>query len=165
MVVILVNRYETTASIPPRLAKRISGGSGARRNPLGVIVGASIVFLVIGLAIGYTIYPVINQPVVTPEPQPTARVIEIHGKIAEDGGWNPATIELRAGENYVFRIYSDDVVHGFGIPELGVSTGPIPVGQYFDVSVRFDRPGTYAFLCTVYCSPKHDEMVGTIVVR
>ncbi len=37
-------------------------------------------------------------------------------------------------------------------------------GEWVNLNLTFDRPGTYIFYCTRWCGPHHDEMRGLIVV-
>jgi mono/diheme cytochrome c family protein/plastocyanin len=92
------------------------------------------------------------------------RVIEIHGRIPESGGWSPDEINARAGEPLHLRLTSDDVLHGFAVGQSGWPEVEVRPGQFSETSLTFDRPGTYTFYCTRWCGPNHWRMRGTIEV-
>ena len=81
----------------------------------------------------------------------------------EDGGWSPNVIRVRAGQKVRLRLASEDVTHGFLVPSLGVSSGPIIGGQETVVELTVMRPGVYPFYCNVLCSHRHGAMVGRII--
>lgn len=154
--------HRAHSPIPPRLNKKL-GRESSRKTVtwLGSVV--VIYFLWMGLflsVLGSGTGPDFGSPDVV-----------IHGIIFEDGNWDPDVISetvdsesLVAGVTYIFRIYSDDTVHGFGITELGIDTGIILPGGFVDLQITFPSPGTYIFECTVFCSTEHSAMSGTIIV-
>lgn len=90
--------------------------------------------------------------------------IEIHGVMANEGGWTPGELAAKVGEPINLRLTSDDVVHGFAIgqsPWLSVEVMP---GKWTTTTLVFDRPGKYTFYCTRWCRPNHWRMRGTIEV-
>lgn len=94
------------------------------------------------------------------------RVIELTGRLptADHGGWTPEFITVRKGERVRLRLTSNDVVHGFAIPKLGVEPGWIEPGKVKEIEFVADRPGRYTFLCTVWCREGHWRMRGTLEV-
>jgi amicyanin len=52
----------------------------------------------------------------------------------------------------------DDIPHSIVVPELGVHSHPMDTNEIF--SYRFDRPGTYDYICGI-----HPFMRGKIVVQ
>lgn len=95
-----------------------------------------------------------------------ARVIELTARLptAEQGGWTPEVITVRRGERVKLRIRSEDVVHGFSIPKLGIEVDWIEPGKVTEVEFVADRPGRYGFQCTVWCQLGHWRMRGTLEV-
>ncbi len=93
-----------------------------------------------------------------------AGVIEVHGKVAENGGWTPESFNAVVGQPIHLRLTSDDVVHSFAIGQS--DTAPIDVmpGQMADATLVFDKPGKYTFYCTRWCGVNHWRMRGTIEV-
>lgn len=91
-------------------------------------------------------------------------VIEIHGRMAESGGWTPSTIRAQAGVPLNLRLTSDDVMHSFAIGQSDTLAVDVLPGQMTDVTLTFDKPGTYTYYCTRWCGPNHWRMRGTIEV-
>ncbi|HEY5270552.1 MAG TPA: c-type cytochrome [Anaerolineales bacterium] len=91
-------------------------------------------------------------------------VIEIHGRMAEAGGWSPNVIHAQVGVPLHLRLTSDDVMHGFAIGQSPVPAVDVLPGQMTDMTMTFDQPGTYTYYCTHWCGPNHWRMRGTIEV-
>jgi plastocyanin/mono/diheme cytochrome c family protein len=95
----------------------------------------------------------------------STRVIDISAAAPEAGGFQPDSIQVEAGETVTLRFSSLDVTHGIAIgPGLGVDLGYVDPGQVKEVTLTFDRPGTYTFYCNSWCSPNHWRMRGVIQV-
>jgi mono/diheme cytochrome c family protein/plastocyanin len=92
------------------------------------------------------------------------RVIDMHGRMAETGGWTPDQINAQAGETILLRLTSDDVMHGFAIGHQAQPSVDMNPGQPTEVSLTFERPGKYTYYCTRWCGPNHWRMRGTITV-
>ncbi len=90
--------------------------------------------------------------------------IEVHGRIAESGGWIPGIIRAQAGVPIHLRLTSDDVMHGFAIGQSDIPAVDVLPGQMTEVTLTFDKPGTYTYYCTRWCGPNHWRMRGTIEV-
>jgi len=90
--------------------------------------------------------------------------IEIHGRMAESGGWMPGTIQAKAGVPLHLRLTSDDVMHGFAVGQSNAPAVDVVPGQMTEVTLTFDKPGTYTYYCTRWCGPNHWRMRGTIEV-
>jgi mono/diheme cytochrome c family protein len=97
--------------------------------------------------------------------------IILHGSMPEGGGWQPSHLTAQVREPLNLRLTSDDVVHGFAVgvgpdgekPELAeVEVKP---GQMTELTLTFDQPGTYTYVCTRWCGPNHWRMRGTIEVE
>jgi mono/diheme cytochrome c family protein/plastocyanin len=91
-------------------------------------------------------------------------VIEIHGRMAESGGWTPSTIQATAGVPLHLRLTSDDVMHSFAIGQSDDPAVDVLPGQMTDLTLTFDKPGTYTYYCTRWCGPNHWRMRGKIEV-
>jgi mono/diheme cytochrome c family protein/plastocyanin len=94
----------------------------------------------------------------------TQGVIEIHGRMAETGGWTPGTIQAQVGVPLRLRLTSDDVMHGFAIGQNDMPAVDVLPGKMAEVTITFDKPGTYTYYCTRWCGPNHWRMRGTIEV-
>lgn len=93
-----------------------------------------------------------------------ARTPLIHARVAENGGWSPNVIRAKVGEPLHLRLTSDEVVHGFAVGQMDMQSVDVLPGKVTDVTLIFDRPGTYTFYCTRWCGLNHWRMRGTIEV-
>jgi heme/copper-type cytochrome/quinol oxidase subunit 2 len=87
--------------------------------------------------------------------------VEIHGRMAEEGGWTPANLAVSAGAPLHLRLTSDDVMHGFAIGQDSRGALDVKPGQMTETTLVFDQPGKYTFYCTRWCGPNHWRMRGT----
>ena len=93
-----------------------------------------------------------------------ARTPRLLARIAEDGGWTPDAIQARSGEPIHLRLTSGDVVHGFAVGQMDMEPVNVEPGKVSEVTLTFDRPGTYTFYCTRWCGANHWRMRGTIEI-
>ena len=89
----------------------------------------------------------------------------IHARISDRGGWSPDVLEAKVGEPLHLRLTSDDVTHGFAVGQMEMHNADIEPGKVTEVTLTFDKPGTYTFYCTRWCGLNHWRMRGTIEVR
>jgi nitrous-oxide reductase len=79
----------------------------------------------------------------------------------------PDIVELKVGDNVSWHItnieQAEDATHGFAIPGPNVNLSIEP-GETTTVSFVADKPGTYPFYCTEFCSALHLEMMGYLLV-
>jgi hypothetical protein len=111
-----------------------------------LLIAAAVVF-----AVGTPLYFWLRTPL-------------IHAKIAENGGWSPDVLRGRAGEPLHLRLTSDDVVHSFAVGKTDMQSVDVLPGKVTDVTLLFDKPGTYTFYCTRWCGLNHWRMRGTIEI-
>lgn len=64
----------------------------------------------------------------------------------------------------VLVLTSEDRIHGFKMPDLGVRVDIVP-GQATRVRLFPDRPGTFAYVCDIFCGDGHEDMEGVLVVE
>ena len=88
----------------------------------------------------------------------------IHVSMAEDGGWNPGTLKAEVGKPMELHLTSDDVVHGFAVGQMDMESVDVLPGKVTDLTLTFDKPGSYTFYCTRWCGLNHWRMRGTIEV-
>lgn len=78
-----------------------------------------------------------------------------HGKVSHD------QLHIPAGEDILFVVTSEDVIHSFWIPRLGGKIDAIP-GQRNVLKLRADRPGRFGGVCAEYCGQEHAAMMFTV---
>lgn len=93
------------------------------------------------------------------------RVIDIRAYAPERGGFAPDAIRVAVNEPLTLRFAAMDVTHGVALgPGLGIDLGHVDPGKVKEISLSFDRPGTYTYYCNTWCGPDHWRMRGTIQV-
>ena len=116
--------------------------------------------IMIGLPIGLLAYAVLIGPRLAGH-----RIIDIVAAVPEAGGFQPNAITVQAGETVTLRFRSVDVTHGVAIgPAMGIDLGAIDPGHTKEVTLTFDRGGTYTFYCNTWCSANHWRMRGIVDV-
>ncbi|WP_322520697.1 cytochrome c oxidase subunit II [Guyparkeria halophila] len=68
---------------------------------------------------------------------------------------NPLVVP--AGKDVRLRITSDDVIHAWWVPQLGFKKDAVP-GQFNNIDIRIDEPGTYRGQCAELCGSGHAYM-------
>jgi len=95
--------------------------------------------------------------------QPSQPIV-MHARMADSGGWSPASLTTSGGQPLRLRLTSDDVTHGFAVGQLDQPAVEIRPGEMTDVTLVFSHPGKYTFYCTRWCGVNHWRMRGTIEV-
>jgi plastocyanin len=88
----------------------------------------------------------------------------IHAHVAENGGWTPNILQAKVGVPLHLHLTSDDVTHGFAVGQQKMQSVDILPGKVTNLTLTFDKPGTYTFYCTRWCGLNHWRMRGTIEV-
>jgi cytochrome c oxidase subunit 2 len=78
--------------------------------------------------------------------------------------FEPATITVNEGDRVKLTITSEDVDHGFSLPDFGV-TAQLEPGETEEVEFVADEAGTYSFFCNNFCGSGHGSMKGTLIVQ
>ena len=73
-------------------------------------------------------------------------------------------IRVKKGVPVVVEITSEDVPHGFSIPEFRARADVVMPGKTTLVRFTPDKAGEFQFLCDIFCGTKHEEVEGTLVV-
>ena len=84
--------------------------------------------------------------------------------LAQIWSFTPNEIRVPAGSTVTFYITSKDVQHGFLIQGTNINVMVLP-GYVSKLTYRFDKPGTYTFVCTEFCGLGHQSMFGRIIVE
>ena len=76
----------------------------------------------------------------------------------------PDRIEMKAGETVMLSITAEDGIMGFSAPDCDVRAD-VPPGKAVEVRLTAPgKPGTYGFLCDIFCGSGHENMNGLITV-
>lgn len=90
--------------------------------------------------------------------------IVVHARMAELGGWTPASLTAQAGIPLLLHLTSDDVLHSFAIGHSDQPAVDVIPGEITQVTLMFEKPGRYTYYCTRWCGANHWRMRGTIEV-
>ena len=72
---------------------------------------------------------------------------------------------VKPGEKVLFRLFANDVIHGFNIPASGI-TAEFDPGKERDIWIRApEAPGKYLIQCLNYCGVGHAQMKAWLVVE
>ena len=85
--------------------------------------------------------------------------------IDPDGEGTRNATMVRPGEKILFRILSNDVIHGFNIPVARLITEVDPGGVRLVWIRAPDTPGKYLIQCVDYCGVGHAQMKAWLVVQ
>jgi nitrous-oxide reductase len=82
--------------------------------------------------------------------------------------FSPEHVEVLEGDEVTWRIVTTettvDATHGFCIGGYNINLSLEP-GEYTEIRFVADKPGTYPFYCTEFCSALHLEMMGYLHVK
>jgi cytochrome c oxidase subunit 2 len=78
--------------------------------------------------------------------------------------FHPSRVTAKRGQPLVLVLTSEDRIHGFKMPDFGVRTDIVP-GQETRVPLMPEKPGSFGFLCDVFCGDGHEDMEGTLVIE
>ena len=78
--------------------------------------------------------------------------------------FHPTEVTVRLGQPVLLVLTSEDRIHGFKIPDLGIRTDMIP-GQETRLAFTPSNAGRFTFFCDIFCGEGHDEMDGTLIVE
>ena len=70
---------------------------------------------------------------------------------------------LPVGREVDLALHSQDVIHGFAVPEMRLKQNAVP-GQTAHIHFTPTQPGSYAILCTQLCGLGHYRMQATMRV-
>jgi cytochrome c oxidase subunit 2 len=133
---------------------------------------------VILLFVGMSAFFVLANPYITPTAagQQTAdapdNAVEVE-VVAYQWGWEfrypeegvttQSRLVLPRDRDVYFSLTTEDVIHSFYVPELGLKQDIIP-GQTGQARTRATQNGTYTLYCAELCGVGHTRMHGTVVV-
>ncbi len=92
--------------------------------------------------------------------------VELNARAPDNGNWYPRTITVPYGKEVKMLIRNIETVsHGFALPAFDIAVGEIKAGQVKTVTFTPMKRGTFKFMCTVWCSERHMEMNGELIVK
>jgi len=77
--------------------------------------------------------------------------------VAAVATWHPAVALVPTGSPVEFDGISEDVIHGFWVPQLRFQRQLLP-GHVTRFDLIFHDEGLYGGVCSVYCGDQHTEM-------
>ena len=83
---------------------------------------------------------------------------------ASTGAFAPTSIQVHVHEATRLHLTSTAGVHGLESTELGIPMTLIRPGEFADVTIDADKPGTYTLHCANFCGAGHAEMTLTVNV-
>ena len=87
------------------------------------------------------------------------------GFINEENQLSRNAVIVKPGETVLFKIVSNDVIHGFNIPVAQI-TAEIDPDDKREVWIKApDTPGKYLIQCVNYCGVGHAQMKAWLVVQ
>ncbi|MDQ3171376.1 MAG: Sec-dependent nitrous-oxide reductase [Acidobacteriota bacterium] len=82
--------------------------------------------------------------------------------------FTPDIIKAKVGDRIIIHLTNSestaDATHGFAVPTKNVMVSLDP-GETTTVEFVMDKPGSYSFYCTEFCSALHLEMQGWLIVE
>lgn len=78
--------------------------------------------------------------------------------------FEPRNITVPVGSKVTFLVTSVDVQHGFKLQDTNVNMQVVP-GQVSKLTVEFDEPGEYQYICNEFCGIGHAAMFGAVTVE
>ena len=83
--------------------------------------------------------------------------------ITAPAGENGPVITVPEGQDLYVGVTSEDVIHGFHVPDLGLKMDAMP-SQVQYLKTTPEETGTYQGYCSEYCGLAHSQMYFTIEV-
>src|SRR5262245_53341863 len=144
---------------PEREAEQIHGSTLLEIVWTAIPLGISMVIFVWGAILYFHLQ------------RPPADAMEIYGvgkqwmwKFQHPGGQREINApHVPAGRPIKLLLTSEDVIHGFFVPDFRVHMDVLP-NRYTSVWFNATRPGEYHLFCAQYCGTNHSAMIGTVVV-
>jgi cytochrome c oxidase subunit 2 len=100
---------------------------------------------------------------ISPRPATADRSIHEIQITASRYAFDPATIQVNAGEPVRIVIRSKDHVHGFSIPKLKIDVSVPKSGEPVTVDFTAPPPGRYEIACSEFCGSGHGQMKAALV--
>ncbi|MFA5862791.1 MAG: Sec-dependent nitrous-oxide reductase [Candidatus Thermoplasmatota archaeon] len=128
----------------------------------------------------YEVYPQVGWSPATMSPDPNGIKKAEDAKVVRNGNnveiwmsvvrshYTPERVEVKQGDHVIWHLTSlertRDATHGFALSGYNIQMSLEP-GETQTVEFTADRPGTYSYFCTEFCSAMHLEMTGYFLVQ
>ena len=102
-----------------------------------------------------------------------ARIVRLPGEVevwmnVVRSHFTPDIVTAKVGDKLIIHLtnaeQTPDATHGFAVPTRNVMVSLDP-GETTTVRFVVDKPGTYSYYCTEFCSALHLEMQGWLIVE
>jgi cytochrome c oxidase subunit II len=77
--------------------------------------------------------------------------------------FEPATIQVSAGEQVRLVVRSKDGTHGFSIPKLKIDVRVPKTGEAVTVELTAPPEGRYEIACSEFCGSGHGQMKAALI--
>lgn len=84
--------------------------------------------------------------------------------VAKKYQFDPPEIRVKKGDEVLLEVTTADVQHGFHVADLDISE-PIQKGKVAEIRFTAANRGEHKIECDIICGPRHEEMVGKIIVE
>lgn len=92
--------------------------------------------------------------------------VELIAREPDHGNWYPRTIKVPYNKEVKILIRNIETVsHGFALPDFNVGVSEIKAGEVAVVKFTANKKGKFPFFCTVWCSERHMDMTGELIVE
>lgn len=114
--------------------------------------------------------PIVTVEEVKTEEKPTEQPLVMPSNVkdfsvvAKQWEFVPAEIIVNKGDQVRLKVTSQDVTHGFNIPEYKINK-QLPNGEEVIIEFTADKTGTFIFFCSVPCGKGHSKMNGKLIVK
>jgi cytochrome c oxidase subunit 2 len=102
----------------------------------------------------------VHQPQTQAEPAKAVHELQI---VAGRFSYEPATLQVIAGESVRLVIRSKDTVHGFSIPKLHIDKQIPKGGESIVIDFIAPPPGRFDIECSEFCGSGHKQMKAVLI--
>ncbi len=105
-----------------------------------------------------------DTPTATADDDTTVNTTKTFDVVASQFSFSPSTVTVNQGDTVVINLTTEDVPHGFSLPDFDINETITP-GKTTTVEFVADQTGSFSFSCSVACGAGHSSMRGTLVVN